>query len=424
MRLVISFAALFLSVFLVQLGSGSLGPLDALSGAGFGWSAGEIGLLGSAHFAGFFVGCWAMPRLIGHVGHSRAFAAAAALGAIGVLLHPVVEGPVAWAGLRVLSGVSIAGAYTAVESWLQAKIETRTRGRVFGIYRVVDLTGAICAQSLIAVLEPAAYASYNIVAIFCCLSLVPLALTRAVPPVVDHPPTLRPIAAWKVSPLACFGIVIAGATGSSFRMVGPVFGLEYAMSQDQIAAFLIASVIGAALAQFPVGWLADSMERRHVLVGLSVAAIVTSLAIVLALGPGDVVWLIVASAAFGATSITIYSVAAAHANDQCPDGFVVELNAALIFFYSLGAIAAPLSAAWLIEEYGADGLWWFIAAAHLVLIGFSFYRMTRRSTGAPTTPYRYLPRTTMVMARLWKRGNGTAADEAAAAPVSEEDQGR
>ena len=94
MRLVVSFAALFLSVFLVQLGSGSLGPLDALSGAVMGWSAREIGLLGSAHFAGFFLGCWAMPRLIGGVGHVRAFAAAAALGAIGVLLHPVLTGTI------------------------------------------------------------------------------------------------------------------------------------------------------------------------------------------------------------------------------------------------------------------------------------------------------------------------------------------
>ena len=424
MRLVISFAALFLSVFLVQLGSGSLGPLDALSGAAMGWSAREIGLLGSAHFAGFFVGCWAMPRLIGGVGHARAFAAAAAVGAIGVLLHPVIEGPLAWACLRFLSGISIAGAYTAVESWLQAKIETRTRGRVFGIYRLVDLTGAICAQAIIAVLPPAAYASYNIVAIFCCVSLVPLALTRQVPPVVDHPPTLRPLAAWAVSPLACFGIVIAGATGSSFRMVGPVFGIEYGMGQDQIAAFLIASVIGAALAQFPVGWLADKVDRRHVLVGLSAAAVATSLVVVLALGPGDAPGLTLASAAFGATSITIYSVSAAHANDHCPGDFVVELNAALIFFFSVGAIAAPLSAAWLIEGFGANGLWWFIAAAHLVLIAFSLYRMTRRKAGAPTTPYRYLPRTTMVLARLWRRGNGAGApapaEKLAGKPAAEE----
>ena len=75
MRLMISFAALFLSVLLLQLSSGGLGPLDALSGLTLGFTTGEIGLLGSAHFVGFFVGCWWAPRLMGDVGHSRAFAA-------------------------------------------------------------------------------------------------------------------------------------------------------------------------------------------------------------------------------------------------------------------------------------------------------------------------------------------------------------
>ena len=67
MGTLLSFTALFFSIFLVQLGSGSLGPLDALSGAVIGFSTEEIGLLGSAHFFGFFLGCYVTPRLIGDI---------------------------------------------------------------------------------------------------------------------------------------------------------------------------------------------------------------------------------------------------------------------------------------------------------------------------------------------------------------------
>ena len=410
MRIIISFAALFLSAFLIQLGSGSLAPLDALSGAALGWTTPEIGLLGSAHFAGFFIGCWAMPRLIGIAGHSRAFAVGAMVGAIGVILHPVLQGPIEWAALRLLSGFSIAGCYTVIETWLQAKMEKASRGRVFGIYRLVDLTGGIGAQALIAVLTPASYVSYNIIAILCCLCLLPLALTRQVPPVLDHPPTLRPIAAWQVSPLACFSIIIAGVTGASFRMVGPIFGIEYEMGPKEIAAFLIAAVIGAAVAQLPVGWMADKFDRRWVLNGMSIGAILVCATITLILAPGDTWGLILAAGAFGATSITIYSVAAAHANDFCEENFRVELNASLIFFYSAGAITAPLGAASIIEAFGAAGLFWFIAAAHLALIGFTLYRMTRRAA-ATATPYRYLPRTSMVLERLWRGHHGKNGDD-------------
>ena len=399
MRLVVSFTALFLSAFLIQIGSGSLAPLDALSGTALGWSTPEIGLLGSAHFAGFFIGCWAMPRMIGWSGHARAFATAAAVGTIGVVLHPVLEGPEWWAALRILSGFSISGCYTVIEAWMQAKIDRGNRGRIYGIYRSVDLAGGIVAQALIAVLEPAHYASYNIIAIACCLCLVPLAVTRQVPPVIDHPPVLAPFRTWKVSPLACFAIIVTGATGASFRMVGPVVGIEYGLKASEIAAFLVAAIIGAAVAQYPIGWIADKIDRRWVLNGLSIAAILVCLVVVIAVGPGDATALIAVSAAFGATSITVYSVAAAHANDFCPEDFVVELNASLMFYYSLGAIAAPLGVAGIIDAFGAQGLFLFIAAAHGTLIAFTVYRMTRRAA-ARATPYRYRPRTSMLP---WRR---------------------
>ena len=66
--------------------------------------------------------------------------------------------------------------------------------------------------------------------------------------------------------------MVSGVTGAAFRMVGPVYGMEVGLVADQIALFLAAYVLGGALAQLPVGWLADRFDRRSVLIGLSVAA--------------------------------------------------------------------------------------------------------------------------------------------------------
>lgn len=416
MTTLVSFAALFLSIFLVQLGSGALAPLDALAGAARGFTTEQIGLMGSAHFAGFFLGCWLAPRLIGQIGHSRCFAAAAAIGATGALLHPVFAGPLAWAGLRVLSGVSIAAAYTVVESWMQAKIENRSRGRVFGIYRVVDLLGAISGQALIALLDPMDYATYNIVAVFCCLCLLPITLSRRDPPQTPTAPRLRPLRALALSPSACFGIVVAGLTGAAFRMVGPIYALESGLDAGEIALFLSAAVVGGIAAQYPVGWVADKIDRRSVLVGLSILAMGACFGILRWMDPRDPTGLTVAAFVFGMTSYPVYSVAAAYANDLCPPDFFVELNAALMFFYTLGAIVSPFAVAGLIAAHGAPALWVYVAASHLALLLFTLYRMTRRRGVRPTAPYRYLPRTTMVLARLFRREPGTGAAPAGTTP--------
>jgi MFS family permease len=403
MTTLISFAALFVSVIFVQMGSGALGPLDALSGAALGFSTTEIGVLGSAHYLGFFIGCWAAPRMMGTLGHSRAFAAMAAVGAIGALSHPIIVNPIAWAVMRVATGVAVAGAYTVIESWLHAKTENASRGRVYGVFRTVDLVGQLGAQGMIAVLEPAAFVSYNIVALFCCLCVLPLTLTRRVPPMGGGAPRLRPLKVLRLSPVAVASVIVAGLSGASFRMVGPIYGAEVGLSPQGVALFLAAAVIGGVAAQMPVGWVSDRFDRRGVLVALSLASI--GVCLVAILGPSGGVALFGLSFLFGATAFPIYSVGASHANDFATADFVVELNAALMFFFGVGAIVSPVVSAELIALYGADALFAFIAVAHVFMALFGLWRMTRRAA-RPITPYVYRPRTSFTLARLSPRRNG------------------
>jgi len=407
MRLLISFAALFASILFVQLGSGTLGPLDALAGAAHGFTTGEIGLLGSAHYVGFFVGCFIAPQLIGAVGHSRTFTVFAAVGAISALLHPILVDPIAWSFMRVGSGASVAACYTVVEGWLQAKVTNQTRGGVLGVYRTVDLGGSLAAQLIIAFLDPLAYVSYSLIAIFCCLCQMPIALTTREAPVAPGTPRLHPIRAFQLSPLGAVGVLIVGLTNASFRMVGPVFGAQIGLTASQIGLFLASGVLGGALAQIPVGRLADRFDRRWVLIGISVAA--TLVCLVMSAGMGmEGGWpTYLGALLFGAAAFPLYSISAAHANDHSPPEQVVELNASLMFLFGVGAIVSPLLAAYLIQWFGAPALFAYIAGAHVFLIGFGFYRMSRRASPTKRGGYRYLPRTSFVLTRLFRR-NGHA----------------
>ena len=383
MRILLSLAALLLSVILLQLSSGGLGPLDALSGFELNFTTAQIGLLGSAHFVGFFIGCWWAPRLLGTVGHSRAFAAT---GAIGLLAHMLIIDPTAWAVMRVATGLCVAGCYTVIEAWLQAKVTNQTRGRTMGAYRAVDLGASLASQLMISVLTPASYVSYNILALLCCATLIPLALTKSRPPETPKTPRLRPMLAVRNSPLAAAGVVVAALSGASFRMVGPIYGTEVGLKIDQIAYFLAAFVLGGALAQIPIGWLADKYDRRKVLIWLSVAAVMSCLATIL-VGGYSTTTIFLTALFFGLTTFPIFSVAAAHAHDFVQTDERVELSAALMLYFALGAIAAPLFASFLIDRYGPSALFVMIASGHILLILFGLSRMRARHPHRAYTLY-------------------------------------
>ena len=402
MRFIISLAALLLSIILLQLSSGAMGPLDALSALELNFTTQQIGMLGSAHFFGFFIGCWWAPRLMGSIGHSRAFAAFAALGAIGILMHMMIVNPYAWALMRVASGLCVAGCYTIIEAWLNAKTDNANRGRTMGTYRVADMGASMVAQLFIAILPPAEYVSYNLLAIFCCASLLPLTLSTAKQPATPSIQRLRPRLALLCSPLAVAGVMAAALTSASFRMVGPLYAEGVGLARDQIAYFMAAFVLGGALAQIPVGWIADKYDRRWVLIGLSVAAVIASGTTILAAGAGTT-GIMLGSFFFGLVSFPIFSVSAAHANDFATSEQRVELSAALMFFYAMGAIAGPMVASGLIAAFGTWALFAFLALGHIALIAYSLARMSIRSTVEDRTPYVYTPRSSFTIGRLLGR---------------------
>lgn len=401
MRLFISFSALFLSVALLQLSNGGVGPLDALSGIALGFTTEQIGLLGSAHFFGFFIGCWWAPRLMGDVGHSRAFAVFTAVGAIGLLAHFLVIDPLAWAVMRVAAGFCIAGSYTVIEAWLQAKLTNEIRGRAMGTYRLVDMGASLAAQMVISVLEPASYVSYNLLALICCAAIIPLTLTRSAQPQMPAAPRLRPALAYRSSPLAVAGVIVAGITSASFRMVGPIYGQEIGLSQTQIGWFLASFVAGGAIAQLPMGYLADKFDRRWVLIWISALSIFACVAVATLGGPPQTTLFL--GALTGFITFPVFSIASAHANDFASDDQWVELAASLMFYYAVGAIGAPYLASTLIAGYGPSTLFILISAGHAFLVVFGILRMRVRPTEDERTRYIWLPRTSFTIGRLTGR---------------------
>jgi MFS family permease len=304
--------------------------------------------------------------------------------------------------MRVASGLCIAGCYTVIEAWLQAKVENASRGRTMGVYRMVDTGGSLLAQLMIGVLEPASYVSYNLLALLCCAALLPLTLSRVTQPATGDAPRLRPGIAWALSPLAVAGVIVAGVSGASFRMVGPLYGAQVGLTPDQIGLFLAAFVLGGALAQWPAGWAADRNDRRWVLIWFSVLSIGACGVTVGASGLG-VAAIFLSALVFGATTFPIYSISAAHAHDWARDDQRVELSAALMFYYALGAIAAPLVTSALIALYGPPALFVFVAVAHAGLLVFGLVRMRRRPAAETRNPYVWIPRTSFLVGRIFRR---------------------
>jgi MFS family permease len=389
-------------------GNGLQGTLIALRGAEEGFSATVIGFMGTSYFAGFLVGCIAISRIMKAVGHVRSFAALAAIASAGSLLLVLMIDPVTWSIIRFVTGFCFAGLFTTMESWLNSGVSNHNRARLLAIYRVIDIGAVTGAQFLIPGFGADGFAIFAIMSIMITLSLVPVSLGDRSNPAPPEDVKLDLARVWHISPLGCIGCIAVGVTNSAFRTLSPVYAEQIGMSVADVVIFVSAGIVGGALIQYPLGHLSDRWDRRMVLMLTTSAAMLAALALVFLAGR-DPLSNFVLVFIFGSFAMPMFSLSAAHANDRAEKGEFVLVNAALMLFYSFGAIGGPFAAAAAMQYFGPHALFSFSATIYVVFLLITLHRM-RVTTSVPASrrrPFTALLRTSTMFSRLARRPGET-----------------
>ena len=389
-------------------GNGLQGTLIALRGAEEGFSPATIGFMGTAYFGGFLLGCAFITRIMKSVGHVRSFSALAAIASAGTLLLVLVIDPVMWSAIRFATGFCFAGLFTIMESWLNSGVQNSDRARVLALYRIIDIGSVTGAQFLIPVFGADGFAIFAIMSIMITLSLVPVSLGDRSNPKAPEDVKLDLARVWRISPLASIGCIAVGMTNSAFRTLSPVYAEQIGMSVTDVVTFISVGIIGGAIIQYPLGHLSDLWDRRKVLLATTGGAMVAALALVFLAGTGALANFALVFV-FGSFAMPLFSLSAAHANDRADKGEFVLVNAALMLFYSFGAIGGPIVAALFMQRFGPQSLFVFCAIVYALLILIIVYRMQAREAVPVSRRGRFIAllRTSTIFARLTRR-NGSA----------------
>ncbi len=406
---------LLIAAGILLAGNGLQGTFIAIRGAEEGFSPSLIGFMGTAYFAGFLLGCVAIPRLLQSVGHIRTFAALAAIAASGTIAMVLWIDPLWWIVVRMILGFCFSGLFTTVDSWINSSVANNDRGRVLSLYRLIDLACVTGGQFLLPVYGTSGFTLFGIIAIFVCLSLVPVSLADRSNPTPPETYQFDLAKIWRLSPMASIGCIAIGMTNSSFRLVGPIYAQDIGLSITSVATFMSAGIIGGAVLQYPLGWWSDRYDRRWALIAATTGAALAGL--FLSYGAGNSQTLnFIGIFAFGAFAMPLYSLSAAHANDRATKDDFVAVSSGLIFLFSLGAMIGPTVGSLLIEYYGASALFSFTTAVHASLVLVTLWRM-QTTVAVPShgrSRFTGLLRTSAYMVRLGrrkKRNNGRLKKE-------------
>lgn len=369
---------LLLGVMLLMVGNGVQGSLLGIRGALEGFSTFELSVIMSSYFAGFLFGSRLTPGMIRNVGHVRVFSAMGSMISAVLVLYPLVLDVWAWSAFRLVIGFCFSGIYVTAESWLNNTATNETRGQALSAYMIVQMLGVIASQGLLAAGDPGGFALFLIPSVLVSLAFMPLLLADTPAPVFDEIRGMSFRRLFIISPLGCVGMLLTGGVYAAMFGMASVWGAMRALTIGQIAAYGASLYVGGLVLQYPVGWLSDRMDRRKLILWLSLAGAVVML--VAAAVKLPFVAVLGVGLLLGGIINPLYSLLIAVTNDFLSREQMPAASSGMLFLNGFGAIFGPLVAGWLMGMIGAAGYFLFIGLLFAALAGYAAWRLTRRRT--------------------------------------------
>lgn len=399
--------ALFAGLAFMLVGAGMFATLIGVRSELDDFTALEIGLVGAAYYGGFLVGSRLSLRLLGTVGHIRVYTALASLLAASIVTAGLVSNPVAWIGLRLATGVCLAGQYVVAESWLNQLVSNQNRARLLSLYTVTTVVSYGIGQLWFSRLDPQAVTGFGIAAILVSVAVAPVALSEdAAPPVLAKPARLPLRELWSIVPTGMVTSTLVGITHGALIGLAAVYATRLGLSSGEIGVFVTMPTLGGLLFGVAVSSASDRVDRR--LVG-ALAALVAAAAgfALMQSGPDSVVGL-GAMVLIGGMTYPLYSIAGAYTNDWVPTEQLTAAASQLVLLYGAGAFVGPIVGSLVMALVGDDGFAWTTVVTHGAVALFLMVRMVQHPSSVRAKPWNavplagrltYLPATALAMGR-------------------------
>jgi MFS family permease len=196
---------------------------------------------------------------------------------------------------------------------------------------------------------------------------------------------------------------LAGAIGAGFGLgafwgLGPVAAQRLGFGSPEVAGFMLVTIVGGALVQWPIGHWSDRLDRRRVLAAVCAGAALCAL--LACFGARRLGWLLPCMLGFGGLAFTAYPISVALANDLLQPEEMVAGAGSLLMANGVGAALGPMVAGFVMDAIGPRGLLLHFAVVFAALSAYVSWRTRQSQPVVASTHFAPMVRTTPAVLEL------------------------
>ncbi|WP_208948168.1 MFS transporter [Segnochrobactrum spirostomi] len=250
------------------------------------------------------------------------------------------------------------------EFWINAAAPADRRGVALGIYGTMLSLGFTLGPVILSVVGTQGFTPFALSTAIMLLTLLPILAGRDHQPLVEGKSAGSILHYLWVAPAATFAALVFGAVDSGILSLLPVYGIGVGLSVSTSTFLISALGLGLCVAQIPIGFLADRMDKRLLLFLLTLGSLAVAVAIPFANGDPTALW--IGLFCWGALITGLYTVGLALLGARFSGASLASANAAFILLYAVGMLIGPSTMGFGLDTFGPNGIF-HVAAGFLTL---------------------------------------------------------
>jgi len=324
-------------------------PLMAVVLARHGADATTIGINAAAMSLGIFAIGPLAPRWIGRFGPARLMAWSLSVSVAIFLIMPLAPDAWIWLPLRVVLGAAGSMCWIASEAWINALAQESRRGRLMSLYSMAGYCGQALGPAILVLVGTEGFTPFAVAALLTGIGVLLVSMGGNLRPELGGTTRTPLVSCLVAAPLPMLAVFAQAGAFQAYFSFFPAFGESRALPLETALTMLTATSLGGLLLNYPMGWLADRVNRTVLAItwlGLSAGGVLL-LPLVVPAGMGALPFFIVLGGIMSGT----YSLSIVLVGARFRAAELAAASTAFTLMYNAGALAGPAAAglaiAWL-----------------------------------------------------------------------------
>jgi len=356
-----------------------------------GYSETMIGINAAAQFAGIIVVALAAPRIIPALGFFKAIALGMIVLAVTLIALPAFRSFETWLVIRFLLGMGNSLLFTTGDTWMNHIVNDRVRGRWMGIYVTVGMAGWAVGPVLGAYLDPDTYWPF-----VCGLLAIVVAAAFLLPTrkldvrlsASKQGVALGLAAVFFAAPTVLLASAMFGVVEGAMQSFAHLYTMDVLGAQFRQIGYAVIWVgsIAAVFFQYPIGWLADTVNRSWLLITCVLALMVSIFLFPFLVEGGRHSWwqpqalaLWAVVSVWGGSMGGIFTVGITLLGERFRDAELLSANAVFSVLFGVGGLLGPFLVGTAMSAIGPAGFPLSLLAAVVIYALFALYRQFTRT---------------------------------------------